>query len=305
MFYKGGTCAALIYVFKILIELRTHQKNTKTYRVATDRFEGDLTPSPSLYFIERCGVGLESINMSRKKNGRRTILPVCGVYKIENLINGKIYIGKSINVGRRWYEHKRELNEGNHINKHLQSSWNKYGEDCFRFELLEDGLTEFQALEREEYYIRYYETTNTLFGYNMTNGGQSGVLSKESREKLSRQRMGKYNSLTESDIRRIKMFAYCYMDAKEIADIFNVNLKTIRNILYGETYSYILEELNLYLKNIQHRIVKERNEKIIDLYLSGLRIYEIRDKLKLSQSIVEKCVYAYRDNILNKELEVV
>lgn len=243
--------------------------------------------------------------MSRNLKGRRTILPVCGVYKIENLINGKIYIGKSINVGRRWYEHKKELNEGNHINKHLQSSWNKYGEDCFRFELLEDGLTETQALEREEYYIRYYETTNTLFGYNMTDGGQSGVLSKESREKLSRQRIGKYNSLTENDIRKIKMLAYCYMDAKEIADIFNVNLKTIRNILYGETYSYILEELNPYIKNIQHRMVKERNEKIIDLYLSGLRIYEIRDKLKLSQSIVEKCVYKYRDEILSKELEVV
>ena len=117
--------------------------------------------------------------------------------------------------------------------------------------------------------------------------------------------MGKYNSLTENDIKRIKVFAYCYMDAREIADIFNVNLKTIRNIIYGETYSYIAEELNPYIKNLEHRFVKERNDKIIALYKSGMRIYQIRDTLKLSQSIVEKCVYAYRDNILNKELEVV
>ena len=242
---------------------------------------------------------------NQKKKGRRTILPICGVYKIENLINGKIYIGKSINVGRRWYEHKTELNENRHINKHLQSAWNKYGEESFRFVLLEENLTESQALEREEYYIKYYETTNGLYGYNLTDGGQSGVLSKESCEKISRQKMGKYNSLTENDIKRIKVFAYCYMDAREIADIFNVNLKTIRNIIYGETYSYIAEELNPYIKNFEHRFVKERNDKIIALYKSGMRIYQIRDTLKLSQSIVEKCVYAYRDNILNKGLEVV
>ena len=33
-----------------------------------------------------------------------------GIYKIENLVNGKIYIGQSQNIERRWREHKREDN---------------------------------------------------------------------------------------------------------------------------------------------------------------------------------------------------
>lgn len=49
--------------------------------------------------------------------------PIYGVYKIENLLDGKVYVGKSKDIGRRWYEHKYELNKGKHINKHLQNSW--------------------------------------------------------------------------------------------------------------------------------------------------------------------------------------
>ena len=52
MFCKGGTCTALIYVFKILIELRTHHKNTKHRGVATEVLEGSMTPLPSFVFYK-------------------------------------------------------------------------------------------------------------------------------------------------------------------------------------------------------------------------------------------------------------
>ena len=42
----------------------------------------------------------------------------CGIYMIQNLVNFKIYIGQSVDIERRWGEHKYELNGGYHHNKH-------------------------------------------------------------------------------------------------------------------------------------------------------------------------------------------
>ena len=105
--------------------------------------------------------------------GRRRILPICGVYKIENLIDGKVYIGKSKNIGIRWSQHKKELNNGIHINTHLQNAWNKYGSNCFRFEIIYVTKNEDDALKMEEYYIEKYESNKSKTGYNLTTGGQS------------------------------------------------------------------------------------------------------------------------------------
>ena len=56
-----------------------------------------------------------------------------GIYKIENKINGKVYIGQSNNIIRRWEEHISKLNNNSHENKILQYSWNKYGMYNFDF----------------------------------------------------------------------------------------------------------------------------------------------------------------------------
>lgn len=59
-----------------------------------------------------------------------------GIYKITNLINGKFYIGSTVSIKRRFCTHKHQLNKRIHHNKHLQHSWNIYGENKFQFELL-------------------------------------------------------------------------------------------------------------------------------------------------------------------------
>ena len=90
---------------------------------------------------------------------------VCGVYKITNKVNGKIYIGSSNNIENRWHQHKLQLRDGIHTNQHLQHAWNLYGEDNFMFEVIEECAPEIQ-FEREQYYL------NTLSpfeerGYNI------------------------------------------------------------------------------------------------------------------------------------------
>ena len=59
-----------------------------------------------------------------------------GVYHILNLENGKLYIGATKNWKERLVKHRGSLRSGRHHNKHLQNSWNKYGEEAFEFKLI-------------------------------------------------------------------------------------------------------------------------------------------------------------------------
>ena len=73
-----------------------------------------------------------------------------GIYQITNTVNGKRYIGQSINISKRKSMHFYFLKSNTHINKHLQSSYNKYGKDSFLFEVLllcdKETLTFFEQL---------------------------------------------------------------------------------------------------------------------------------------------------------------
>ncbi len=59
-----------------------------------------------------------------------------GVYTIINAINGKRYVGSTVNLRQRLWEHKHNLERGLHRNAHLQNAWNKYGADNFNFLVL-------------------------------------------------------------------------------------------------------------------------------------------------------------------------
>lgn len=110
---------------------------------------------------------------------------IIGIYKIENKVNGHVYIGQSINIKRRWFEHRCDLRGNRHYNGHLQSSWNKYGEKNFIHEVVETcDISELD--DREKYWIGFYDSTNAQKGYNLSPGGEHYYdVSNETREKLS------------------------------------------------------------------------------------------------------------------------
>lgn len=78
-----------------------------------------------------------------------------GIYFIKNKTNGKVYVGSSVFISKRWWAHKKDLNNGIHVNKHLQASWKKYGAHNFEFVVEKDltGQTEEQILAEEQTYI--------------------------------------------------------------------------------------------------------------------------------------------------------
>lgn len=109
---------------------------------------------------------------------------ICGIYMIKNILNNKVYIGKSVNIIRRWRKHKSDLNNNKHNNHHLQYSWNKYGSEYFDFSIIEECLED-ELNNREIYYIQLYNAYNDLYGYNMTFGGEGCIPTDETRMKMS------------------------------------------------------------------------------------------------------------------------
>lgn len=93
-----------------------------------------------------------------------------GIYSIINVVNGKINVGQSKQLTHRLRKHKSLLRGGTHFNSHLQSSWDKYGEDAFEFNVLEYCDKEYLDAH-ERWWIAYFDSTNREKGYNIEDGG--------------------------------------------------------------------------------------------------------------------------------------
>lgn len=124
-----------------------------------------------------------------------------GIYKITNKKTGQIYIGKSINIERRFKQH---IQEGKCPKSHIDCAIKKYGKNYFNFEIIEkfDEDTPFLndvLNDSEQYYIATYNTFEDDFHYNLTIGGDGFGFGKnhplfgEKRPEHSKKMSGKNN----------------------------------------------------------------------------------------------------------------
>ena len=91
------------------------------------------------------------------------------IYKIENKLNGKIYIGKTLKtIQERWKEHCHDFKRERCEKRPLYSAMNKYGIENFFIEEIEQCEANILS-EREKYWIEYYGSFK--YGYNATTGG--------------------------------------------------------------------------------------------------------------------------------------
>ena len=103
------------------------------------------------------------------------------VYMHKNKINGKVYIGITNNHRRRWryngIEYKPHKKENQ--NRMFWNAIQKYGWKSFENIVLENELSFENAIKREKYYIKLYNSTNKIYGYNISLGGSGGVIYSE------------------------------------------------------------------------------------------------------------------------------
>ena len=100
---------------------------------------------------------------------------VSGIYTITNKTTGRLYIGESLDIYRRWHdEHIPQLRKNRHYNKELQNDFNKYGEENFSFEVLERYSennpisTKARILILESYFITQFGKAGISL-YNLEN----------------------------------------------------------------------------------------------------------------------------------------
>lgn len=89
-----------------------------------------------------------------------------GIYLIKNKIDNKIYVGSSKNIERRFKKHRTELNTGRHSNQFLAKAYKKFGQNSFDFIIIE-LCKEDNLIDREIFYINYYDSLNPKKGYNL------------------------------------------------------------------------------------------------------------------------------------------
>ena len=109
------------------------------------------------------------------------------VYRITNLINGKLYFGiTKCKLRKRWNEHRYN---SKHKNSHIYLAMRKYGIENFIIEIVKNCDSEYEMYELEKRLIAKYKSNNRLYGYNNSTGGEISSkgkkLSKEVRKKIS------------------------------------------------------------------------------------------------------------------------
>jgi len=101
-----------------------------------------------------------------------------GIYKITDLTNGKVYIGSSKNIKKRFILHKSALRRNVGDCVLLQEAYNNHPNiDNFLFEILEElppSCTKTELFDREDYWMVVYNSRNQNYGYNLSKARQSG-----------------------------------------------------------------------------------------------------------------------------------
>lgn len=111
---------------------------------------------------------------------------VSSVYRIRNLINGKVYIGSAVNTRHRWYDHRTDLNTNKHHSRYLQRAWNKYGSSAFVFEIIRVVCKKENLVRIEQYFIDKCKSFDRRYGYNISPTAGSVLGIKRSPETVAK-----------------------------------------------------------------------------------------------------------------------
>lgn len=222
-----------------------------------------------------------------------------GIYFIKNIATNQYYIGQTSNLKKRLRDHRNNLIKNKHHNKHLQSSWNKYGEENFIFKIIK--ICEFEELnDLEVFYIQKFDAFNN--GFNKTLGGDfvpnelinnSGEnnsfygkrhteeskrkmreaklgtkLSEEHKNKISKTLTGKRHSLD-------RMVKEC--SSQSTTGYFRVSISKAPSTKQGFTYNYSYRDENGKRQYLHSVDIKKLEDKV---RLKNLPWFKLEDYKK-------------------------
>lgn len=231
---------------------------------------------------------------------------ISGIYCIENIINGKKYIGQAKNCCRRIMGHKSTLRGGYSGCSYLQHAWNKYKEKNFKFYILIECINNKELLDKlETFYIKYYNTTNVDFGYNITYGGGGGrgivhteeqklaqskrmsgeshplygiPMRQETKDKISLAHKGRRGHLMSEECKR-----QIFLKTAGKKKIKNTSSKYVgvyynkKNYNWTASIGYLGKTLYLGTFEYEYQAAQAYNSKAIELYGKNFPINNIKE----------------------------
>lgn len=231
-----------------------------------------------------------------------------GIYKYTNKNNGKVYIGRSVNITKRKWEHLNNPSPYSYFDQTIT----KIGENCFDFEIIET-CSENKLKEREKYWIKFYDCCvldNRGKGYNLTRGGEEYKSDENPWAKLT--------------IQQVQEIIYKLENTKitiqQLAKDYKVHYNTISDINRCKTWSWLHNYENNIRQTCQgslHRgelnspkaISEDLAKKIIkDIEQSKESLAAISRKYQVKNSLVydiNRCktwkhLHNYNKNIRNE-----
>lgn len=233
----------------------------------------------------------------------------CGIYKFENKINHKIYIGQAINLTARYKKHCKNINDQSHQEDFYQAL-RTYGLENFSYEILKQfEYYDFNLLNKLEiYYINKFNSLKPN-GYNMVPGGTNGAgLAKGKKVQqfdLQGNLIAEYNSAHQAGAAtNINYSSICACCRKEIQQVKGFQWK------YKDDTSNIINNISTKKLIIKNRKVLQYSldKNFIKEYCS---LQEASNETGISKSIISNVclgkgntagnyIWRYEDNPLNK-----
>ena len=189
------------------------------------------------------------------------------IYKITNTINGKSYIGQTIqNVKERFYQHCATKCSKAVSNMAIHRAIKKYGKSNFTVEVIEE-IDSANLNDRERYWIKYYNSYNN--GYNSTKGGQDGC-----------------KPFKDLDVESIIKEYNTGKSLRTLGTIFKVDKQTIKGLLIRH---------NIKLRTTRtYKLSQKDRDKVLEDFASGLSRKEIMIKWNISKSYLSQLINGYR-----------
>lgn len=220
-----------------------------------------------------------------------------GIYKYQNRINGKIYIGQSLDIEKRYKQHLYDALNRADRGSGVDLAIKKYGIENFDFAVIEECPIALLD-ERERYWISYYDSYHN--GYNRTPGGNVLRGNEHPRAILDEDQVWEIRELYKMHVKRnevFKMFKDTGITERGFLKVWNCeNWTNIHSDVYTE------ENKEWHKKQVGHgedqigfssldRAIKqdEINQWVND-YNSGLSINAIAKKYRRDNGVVEKYI---------------